>query len=595
MKLMTRILPIILMIGLLPAAYAQSAADTAAMQTLIDEAQRALVTAENVGAPVYAKELYEEALARMNMAKISMSDDKRSVREGARLRAIEAKYAARAAEARARWMVNTTEARNLRDDIGRFGGTVPALSNIEDVPDTVRGATSLDRVNHAKAWVDRAKAAGGQLVAPDDLKSAEAWLKSAERIAKSDKQNDSADHLAYISEMMARRAYYLALRSDIDRVLPGLRLERTRLVQVETERQAALERERRQQTEQEAEQLRDQLAQAEMSRQSQARELDALRSQLNEREQALQGQLQADRQARLEAEQRLFDLVSKYEAAIATQNQAEVDRLRREVEDQRFQLESFQERQRLSETTMSSETDRLVEELERERASGRASEQMLADRAAELTRRQQELEQVRQEREASVRRAQETEDRMNELSRRAAEAEQESQRLRAQVQESQERAAAAQNQAQQLQAELERVRADRDRLERMQAAVGTGAVVRSESRGLVVTLPGIYFDSGKATLKTGAKNTLAKIAGQLSGNNAVKIIVEGHTDNVGSEASNETLSQRRADAVRDYLSSQGVSSSLISASGRGEGAPIATNDTPAGRQQNRRVEIIISQ
>src|SRR5688572_16460769 len=466
MKSIRKILPIILMIGLLPAAYAQSAADTAAMQTLIDEAQRALVTAENVGAPVYAKELYEEALARMNMAKISMSDDKRSVREGARLRAIEARFAARAAEARARWMVNTTEARNLRDDIGRFGGTVPALSNIEDVPDTVRGVTSLDRVNHAKAWLDRARAAGGQLVAPDDLKSAEAWLKSAERIAKSDKQNDSADHLAYISEMMARRAYYLALRSDIDRVLPGLRLERTRLVQVETERQAAAERERRQQTEQEAEQLRDQLAQAEMSRQSQARELDALRSQLNEREQALQGQLQFDRQARLEAEQRLFDLVSKYEAAIATQNQTEVDRLRREVEDQRFQLESFQERQRLSETTMSSETDRLLEELERERATGRASEQMLADRAAELTRRQQELEQVRQEREASVRRAQETEDRMTELSRRASEAEQESQRLRAQVQESQERAAAAQTQAQQLQSELERVRADRDRLER---------------------------------------------------------------------------------------------------------------------------------
>jgi outer membrane protein OmpA-like peptidoglycan-associated protein len=573
----------------------QSQPEREAMAAVLDEAQRALTAAENVGAPVYAKELYDEALARLTVARQTMGDEQRSRREQARLRALEARLAARAAEARARWVVNTSEARNLREDIARFGGDVIAMTFAEDIMDTDRGVDSRERVEYAQRWVDRAKAAGGHLVAPEDMKNAEAWLESARRIARADRQNQSADHLAYSVEMLARRAYYVALRGEVDRMLPALRLDRTRLAQAATERSASEERQRREQAERELTEMRQRLDTEAASRRAQQRELDALRAQLSEREMALRSQLDTDRLARLEAEQRLYELVARYEAALARADFTEVEAMRRQVEDQRLELQSFQERQRLSEQTLNVEAERLREELERERTSGRASAQALAEREAELSRRREELDRLRVERELSVQRATESAQHIGELERRARDAEAESQRLRAAVQESQERAQAAQQQAQQLQSELERVRSERDQLERMQQLVGTGAQVRADTRGMIVTLPGIYFDSGQATLKPGARNILSKISDELKRTSGARVSIEGHTDSVGSEAMNQQLSQRRAEAVRDFLVGQGLDSATITVSGRGEVAPMATNDTAAGRQQNRRVEIIISQ
>ena len=131
----------------------------------------------------------------------------------------------------------------------------------------------------------------------------------------------------------------------------------------------------------------------------------------------------------------------------------------------------------------------------------------------------------------------------------------------------------------------------------MQQALSKLASTRSETRGLIVTLTNnVLFDTGKTTLKPGAKRTLTRIAEQLSGDNSgTKIVVEGHTDSVGSTESNQALSVRRATAVRDYLVSQGLSEDRVTAAGRGEEAPIATNNTAAGRQQNRRVELVITQ
>jgi outer membrane protein OmpA-like peptidoglycan-associated protein len=573
----------------------QTQPEREAMAAALDEAQRALTAAENVGAPLYAKELYDEALARLTVARQTMGDERRSRREQARLRAVEARLAARAAEARARWVVNTSEARNLREDIARFGGNVIAMTFAEDIMDTARGADSRERVEYAQRWVDRARAAGGHLVAPEDMKNAEAWLESARRIANADRQNESADHLAYSVEMLARRAYYVALRGEVDRMLPALRLDRTRLAQAATERSASEERQRREQAERELMEMRQRLDTEAASRRVQQRELDALRAQLSEREMVLRSQLDTDRVARLEAEQRLYELVARYEAALARADLPEVEAMRRQVEDQRLELQSFQERQRLSEQTLNVEAERLREELERERSSGRASAQVLAEREAELSRRREELDRLRVERELSVQRATESAQHIGELERRARDAEAESQRLRAAVQESQERAQAAQQQAQQLQSELARVRSERDRLERMQQLVGTGAQVRADTRGMIVTLPGIYFDSGQATLKPGARNILSKISDELKRTSGARVSIEGHTDSVGSEAMNQQLSQRRAEAVRDFLVGQGLDSATITVSGRGEVAPMATNDTAAGRQQNRRVEIIISQ
>jgi outer membrane protein OmpA-like peptidoglycan-associated protein len=117
---------------------------------------------------------------------------------------------------------------------------------------------------------------------------------------------------------------------------------------------------------------------------------------------------------------------------------------------------------------------------------------------------------------------------------------------------------------------------------------------RETDRGLVVTLGDLLFETGKADLKGGAAGNLSKLAAFLNEYPDRSVLIEGHTDNVGSDESNLNLSQRRANSVQNYLVSQGVNASRLSSSGLGEGSPVANNDSDTGRQQNRRVEIIIS-
>ena len=119
---------------------------------------------------------------------------------------------------------------------------------------------------------------------------------------------------------------------------------------------------------------------------------------------------------------------------------------------------------------------------------------------------------------------------------------------------------------------------------------------RREARGLIVNLSDVLFDTGKATLKPGAREKLSKLSGILAAySGTYRMEIEGHTDSVGSDASNLKLSQGRAESVREYLVQNGVKSELMLASqGFGESKPVANNETAAGRQTNRRVEIIIA-
>jgi outer membrane protein OmpA-like peptidoglycan-associated protein len=113
-------------------------------------------------------------------------------------------------------------------------------------------------------------------------------------------------------------------------------------------------------------------------------------------------------------------------------------------------------------------------------------------------------------------------------------------------------------------------------------------------RGMVLTLGDVLFDTAAATLKPGATHSLDRLAKYLEGNPETRVIIEGHTDNRGSDAYNEDLSQRRAQAVADELVSRGIASDRFEVMGRGESLPVADNGTPEGRQQNRRVEIVFS-
>ena len=113
-------------------------------------------------------------------------------------------------------------------------------------------------------------------------------------------------------------------------------------------------------------------------------------------------------------------------------------------------------------------------------------------------------------------------------------------------------------------------------------------------RGLIVTLGDVLFDTGKASLKAGATSNLNKLVAFLNEYSDRTVLIEGYTDSVGTEDYNQGLSERRADSVRSYLAGQGIGSIRLSASGKGESDPVASNDSAAGRQQNRRVEVIIS-
>lgn len=112
-------------------------------------------------------------------------------------------------------------------------------------------------------------------------------------------------------------------------------------------------------------------------------------------------------------------------------------------------------------------------------------------------------------------------------------------------------------------------------------------------RGLVLTLGDVLFASGTAELNTGGSNNLGKLAGFLNQHPERTVLIEGYTDSIGSEDYNQGLSQRRADAVKSYLIKQGIGSTRLTASGKGESSPIGDNSSNTGRQQNRRVEVII--
>lgn len=117
---------------------------------------------------------------------------------------------------------------------------------------------------------------------------------------------------------------------------------------------------------------------------------------------------------------------------------------------------------------------------------------------------------------------------------------------------------------------------------------------KQTERGMVVTLADVLFDTGQATLKPGADLTLDHLAHYMRDNPHTRILIEGFTDSVGSDAYNDSLSQRRADAVAAALASRGVAADAIRAIGRGKSFPVASNDTAVGRQQNRRVQIVFS-
>ncbi|HVS88508.1 MAG TPA: OmpA family protein [Candidatus Acidoferrum sp.] len=160
----------------------------------------------------------------------------------------------------------------------------------------------------------------------------------------------------------------------------------------------------------------------------------------------------------------------------------------------------------------------------------------------------------------------------------------------AQADSARNRAAAASSDAQ-----LQQALRDREELRaRLLQQFNLILETRDTARGLVVNMSDVLFDSGKFTLRPLAREKLAKISGIVLAYPSLKLAIEGNTDSVGTELFNQQLSEQRAEAVRSYLTQQGVPESSTTATGFGKTRPIASNDTSEGRQQNRRVELIVS-
>jgi outer membrane protein OmpA-like peptidoglycan-associated protein len=118
---------------------------------------------------------------------------------------------------------------------------------------------------------------------------------------------------------------------------------------------------------------------------------------------------------------------------------------------------------------------------------------------------------------------------------------------------------------------------------------------RDTARGLIINMSDVLFDTARYTLRPLARERLAKVAGIILGHPGLTLAVEGHTDSVGGDVYNQTLSEQRAGSAHDYLVLQGIlKSNLVPAKGFGKTKPVASNDTAAGRQLNRRVELIVS-
>jgi len=232
------------------------------------------------------------------------------------------------------------------------------------------------------------------------------------------------------------------------------------------------------------------------------------------------------------------------------------------------------------------------ERAESERAAGAGREANAKARASEESQRRVNAEAVT----ADAVRQRDDADRKNldaqAAARQAAgaQADAERQQHAAEADSDRNRAAAASSDAQLQQAVRDREELRARLLQQFSLILET----RDTARGLVVNMSDVLFDSGKFTLRPLAREKLAKISGIVLAYPSLKLAVEGNTDSVGTEAFNQELSEHRAEGVRSYLTQQGVPESSTTATGFGKNRPIASNDTSEGRQQNRRVELVVS-
>ncbi|HZR56144.1 MAG TPA: OmpA family protein [Terriglobales bacterium] len=235
------------------------------------------------------------------------------------------------------------------------------------------------------------------------------------------------------------------------------------------------------------------------------------------------------------------------------------------IQDERAQAEREAARKRAEDAEASAEAQR------------RAAEEQQA--AAQRAQAEAALAQSQQQAEAQQRQAAELAQQQAEQARKQAELAQ---------QQANQQAQASEQARQQAEAEKNQMRA------RLLQQLNQVLQTRDTARGLIVSMPDVLFDTGKSQLKPAARERLARVGGILLAYPDIKVEIDGYTDSTGSPEFNQKLSMERAGAVESYLAQQGVAGTSMTTQGFGPSDPIASNDTAAGRQQNRRVELVVS-
>jgi outer membrane protein OmpA-like peptidoglycan-associated protein len=266
--------------------------------------------------------------------------------------------------------------------------------------------------------------------------------------------------------------------------------------------------------------------------------------------------------AKMDAAQNAADLAKRDHAAQMAAAQTEADRLKRENDAKT--------------TAAQTEADRLKKDSDAQMAAAQTeADRLKRENDAKTTAAQTEADRLKKDSDAQMAAAQTEADRLKS----------ENDAQRASTQAELDRAAKEKTQA-----EAEKTELRAQLLAQFNAVLQT----RDTARGLIVNMSDVLFDTAKYSLRPLAREKLAKVAGIVSGHPGLRLDVEGHTDSVGGDEYNQQLSEQRGGAVRDYLTQQGMPASSVTSKGFGKTQPVASNNTAAGRQLNRRVEIVIS-
>jgi outer membrane protein OmpA-like peptidoglycan-associated protein len=406
----------------------------------------------------------------------------------------------------------------------------------------------------ARNAVNIARAVGADRFAADTFLKAEKSLAQAE---------------AYQARKAGRKPVTMTAREAIQTA------EDARAIAVKRQEDEALAEERQRSAEREALSNRGRVA-AEAETERVSREAEAAR---------IRAQADSER-------------VSRETEARAAASLAEADRLKGENEARiaAAGIEAYR-LQRDNDARLAAsmaESDRLKRENEaRIAAAGIEADRLQQDNDARAAAAAADADRLKRENEARIAAAEVEADRLQrDNDARAAKAAAEADRLKREYEA--ERAAS--------QAGLDRAASEKAKAEAEKAELrdlllrqfNTVLQTRDTARGLIVNMSDVLFDTGKYSLRPLAREKLAKVAGIVSGHPGLKLDVEGHTDSVGGADYNQRLSERRGAAVRDYLVTQGMPGSSVTTRGLGMTQPAASNDTAGGRQQNRRVELVIS-